>query len=262
MPISPTFQASLLPVVQINRRGVVTAGMGAQLPAEPESEDIDMISLWAPLKEGGWLRFTGAKTLGRTSNDHFWSLAHPCPRTSYTYTFPNWPILWALQKMAQSSPVDQSHGTPSAFPLHSFLTLWAVSMGSALSSSGQNTSVFALFCQDRVEGNSIQTHSLPLPFNLQPTQTVSDSLPNLKGQDHYSEKSFVAIAWCFAHSETKPPPKNFFYSGLLADPRAGPEAVVTTQHSKCILVFSKIDFKLRKKKAHIKAPCLVETPLC
>lgn len=40
-------------------------------------------------KEGGgrgW-RFAGAKRLGRTSAEHFGTLAHPCPKNSYTSTF-------------------------------------------------------------------------------------------------------------------------------------------------------------------------------
>lgn len=51
----------------------------------------------------------------------------------------------------------------------------------------------SLFCQ-RVEGNCSRMLSLPLPFDLQPAQSVSDSHPNLEGQEYYSEKSFMAIA--------------------------------------------------------------------
>lgn len=58
-----------------------------------------------------------------------------------------------------------------------------------------------LFCQDRVEGSCSQTYSLPLPFNLQPALAVSDSHPNGEGQEHYSDKNFMAIACCFAPSE-------------------------------------------------------------
>lgn len=157
-----------------------------------------------------------------------------------------------------SPPGNQSHGAPSAFPsAFSHCSHWAASSrcrqwawAQPWAARGRTHVCLVLFCQDRVEGNSIQTHSLPLPFNLHPMQTVSDSLLNLKGQDHYSEKSFVATAWCFAHSEAKPLPKKCsFYSGPLADPRAGPEDVVTLQHSKCILVFSKTDSELRKKKS-------------
>lgn len=50
-----------------------------------------------------------------------------------------------------------------------------------------------------------------------------------------------------------------FYSGTLAHPTAGPDAAVTTQNSKRILAFKKIDSE-EKKKINFKAPQLVKTP--